>query len=83
MTVKQLIAAMRARQDAIARKFGCDIASASKQWRVLNLSILALLAVLIKTLIDQGVITGAQLMATMDAARDDTYDDEPVDPVST
>lgn len=80
MTVKALIQAMLGRQHVIARKFGCSLSETSKQWRVLNLSILALIAVVVKTLIDQGVITGAQLMATMDEARDDAYDDEPVNP---
>lgn len=79
-TVKQYIQSMRSRQDMIARKFGCDISQADKQVRVLNLSVLALIAVVVKALVDKGVITDAELMAVMDAARDDAYQDEPVEP---
>jgi hypothetical protein len=78
-TVKQYIAALRQRQDVIAVKYGCDIARADKQTRVVNLSILALLAVIVKALVDKGVITDAELTATLNAARDDVYDDEPVE----
>jgi hypothetical protein len=79
-TIPQYISAMRQRQDVIARKFGCDISQADKQTRVLNLSMLALLAVVVKTLVDNGVITDAQLNAVMDAARDGSYPDEPNHP---
>jgi hypothetical protein len=81
-TVPQYIAQMRQRQDVIASKYGCDISRADKQVRVLNLSILALIAVVVKTLVDKGVITDAELLATMNAARDDTYPDEPVEPTA-
>jgi hypothetical protein len=79
-TVKTYVTQLQNRQIVIARKFGCDIAQADKQTRVLNLSVLALLAVVIKTLVDKGVITDAELLATLDAARDDTYPDEPMEP---
>lgn len=79
-TVKQYLVQLRQRQDAIARKFGADVSRAGKSARVLNLSLLCLLAVLIKTLVDKGVLTDAELVATLDAARDDAYPDEPVEP---
>jgi hypothetical protein len=79
-SIKTYITQLQNRQQIIARKFGCDITRLDKQARVLNLSILALLAVLIKTLTDRSIITDAQLLATMDSARDDSYDDEPLNP---
>lgn len=81
MTVKQYVLEMLQRQVAIGRKFGADISTFSKQLRVLNMSILVLLAVVIKTLTDKGVITDAELLTTLNAARGDDYDDEPVDPI--
>jgi hypothetical protein len=76
-TVKAYVLAMQSRQRAIARKYGCDIGRTSKETRCLNLSLLTLLAVVIKTLTDKGVITDAEILATLDAARDDVWNDEP------
>jgi hypothetical protein len=68
------------RERVIAGKFGTDISRADKQTRVLNLAVLALLAVVVKALTDNGVLTDAQILAVLNAARDDAYDDEPVEP---
>lgn len=81
-TVKQYITQMRDVQRSVALQFGADVSQLDKQARVLNLSILALLAVLIETLTDNGVITDAQLVAVLDAAIADNYPDEPVNPPS-
>lgn len=79
-TVKQYTQQIRNRQTVIARKLGCDINQSDKKTRVVNLALIVLIAVLVKTLVDKGVITDADLAATLDAARDDAYDDEPIDP---
>lgn len=79
-TVKAYVTALSNRQQVIAMKYGADITRTSKTTRVAVRSVLVLLAVVIKTLVDKGVITDAELTATLDAARDDAYDDEPVDP---
>lgn len=63
----------------IARKFGSNLDGAGKQTRILNLALLTLIAVLIKTLVDKGLITDAELTATLNAARDDLYADEPTE----
>lgn len=81
-TVKQYIAALQDRQIVIARKFGVDVTRSDMQARVLNLALLCLLAVLIKALVDKGVITDAELTATLNAARDDAYPREPAEPPS-
>lgn len=79
-TVKAYVDAFMQRQDVIAGKYGCDVSRASKTTRVLNKSILVLLAVLVKTLVDKNIITDAELNATLNAARDDVYADEPMEP---
>jgi hypothetical protein len=79
-TVKQYVTQMRGIQQTIGVKYGSDVGQLDKQTRVLNLSVLALLAVVIKTLTDNAVITDAQLVAVLNAAGADTYPDEPVNP---
>lgn len=78
-TVKQYVAALEQRQEVIAVKFGSDMTRAAKPLRVLNKSLLVLLAVLVKTLVDKGVITDQDLNTTLNSARDDAYDDEPME----
>lgn len=79
-TVKQYVQQLRDAQRVIARKFGVDVYLTDKQTRAIVLSGLCLLAVVIKTLVDKGVITDADLKATLDAAKADLYPDEPVEP---
>lgn len=81
-TVKQYIQALRNRQNLIAKQFGSDITGADKPSRVANLALLVLLAVLIKVLVDKGVITDAELTAALDLARDDNWPDEPSYPAN-
>jgi hypothetical protein len=79
-TLAVYVQQMRDRQAVIARKLGSDIGQVDKQTRVQNLSLLVLLAAVIKTLVDKGVMTDAEILATLNAARDDVYTDEPVQP---
>ena len=79
-TVKTYAGHLRARYRVIARKLGVIVASGPKEDRVRDLAMFMLLGVLIKTLVDAGVITDAQLLAALDDARDDFYPDEPHDP---
>lgn len=78
--IKVYLDSIRQRELAIARKLGADLASLDSQTRVLNLALLSVIAVLAKTLIENGVITVAQLNAVLDSARDDTWWTEPTDP---
>lgn len=78
-TVPQYLSALRQRQMVISRRLGAALGLADKQSRVLNKSLLILLAVLIKTLVDKGVVTDAELAATLDAARDAAYAEEPTE----
>jgi hypothetical protein len=76
-SVKTYLTNMLAVEQKIAIKLDSDISQLGKEFRVLNLAILAVIAVIVKTLTDAGVITDAQLQATLAAARDDTYWREP------
>jgi hypothetical protein len=76
-TIKQYVNNMLDVEQKVARKLDSDISQLSKEFRVLNLGLLAVIAVVVKTLTDNGVITDAQLQATLVAARDDTYWREP------
>jgi hypothetical protein len=76
-SVKTYLNTMLAVEQKIAVKLDSDISQLGKEFRVLNLAILAVIAVIVKTLTDAGVITDAQLQATLAAARDDTYWREP------
>jgi uncharacterized protein (UPF0333 family) len=76
-TVKAYVANMLDVEQKVAFKFDSDISQLSKEFRVLNLAILVVIAVVVKTLTDNGVITDAQLNAVLTAARDDSYPPEP------
>lgn len=80
-TVKAYTQTLLDRQQVIARKLGTNIGGIGDvQTRVVNRALLILVAVLVKTLVDKGVITDAELSATLDMARDDAYITEPVNP---
>lgn len=76
-SVSTYVTRMRAAQRTIGRKVGCDVGTLEKQFRILNVAILYVIAIVVKTLTDQGVITDAQLNATLDAAAAADYDEEP------
>lgn len=80
-TIPQYVKRMRDAQWDIARKLGVDMSHANKEMRVLMLSNLVITAVITKTVVDQGLITDAQLKATLDNLRQAAYTDEPPEPV--
>lgn len=80
MTLIEYVRQMYARQQVVAEKLGSDISKNSKPVRVLNLSILVLIAVPIKALVDKGVLTDQELVVILNQARDAFYDDEPAEP---
>lgn len=78
-TIQTYVSQLYSRQVKVSRRFGSDISRASKQTRVANKSTLVLLAVIVKTLVDAGVVTDAQFVATLDAAGNALdYEDEPI-----
>lgn len=80
MTIIEYVRQMYARQRVIAEKLGSDISRNTKPVRVMNLSLLVLLAVPIKALVDKGILTDQELVAILNQARDAIYDDEPLQP---
>lgn len=77
-SVRTYIAQMEERQYQIGLALGCDLSHADKQTRVLNKALLAMIAITMKTLVDQGVITDAQLVATLNAALAENFPDLPI-----
>jgi len=74
-TVKAYVVAMRAAQQNVATKLGSSLAD--KRSQVLVTSVLAVLGVIVKLLVDKGLITDAELQAALNSAQADTYPDEP------
>lgn len=77
-TVKAYVVAMRTAQKAVGVKLGSSLDD--KRSQVLVTSVLAILGVLVKLLVDKGVLTDAELQAALNAAQNDAYADEPDDP---
>lgn len=82
-TVLQYVTQLRAAQRTIGVRMGSDTGQRQKSDRVLIASLLAILAVLIKVLVDKGVVTDQELVAALNQARAALYADEqdgPLDP---
>jgi hypothetical protein len=67
-TVQQYVASMKDAQATVAIQLGADLSLESKTTRVLNTSLLGMVAVVAKTLVDKGLITNAELNATLTTA---------------
>lgn len=80
-TIKQYAKNLRDTQYDIALKMGVDISWADITTRVILLSGYVNQAIILKTLVDNGVITDAALKATMDNVRTAVYEMEPGQPV--
>jgi hypothetical protein len=80
LTLIDLIRQMYARQRLIAVRLGSDIDRSPKTMRVMNLSLLALIAVILRVLIAKNVVTVPELLAELNSARDSLWDDEPTEP---
>jgi len=64
-------------QQWIARQMGVDIRVISAEARVIVLSQDLTTAVILKTLVDKGVVTDAELTTTMNAVRNAIYQRQP------
>lgn len=67
-TVRDYVDILWTKQQNIALRLGSDLNTADKRTRVVNFSILALIAVVIKDLVDNGITTNARLNSTLTAA---------------
>jgi hypothetical protein len=79
-TVKAYATQLTQRARVVARMFGADPERSSKELRVLLRTVQIELAVVVKLLVDKGVVTDAELIAAFDAAAADLYPDEPNEP---
>lgn len=71
---------LRTFQRVVGLKLGVELRGEPKGMRVLAGSSSASLAVLLKLLVDKGLITDAELADAYSLTESDSYDDEPADP---
>lgn len=64
----------------IGRAMDVDLSQAPKETRVAIKAVLVMIAVVLRALFAKGVLADADLLAVLDAARDDAYDREPDEP---
>ena len=76
-TIKGYVQNLWDAQQFIARQLGADIRVISTEARVIVLSIDLTTAVILKTLVDKGVVTDAELVTTMTAVRNAIYKRQP------
>lgn len=76
-SAKQYLVQLKQVLQAVAFKMGHDLTETQKSDRVLVNSLGLTVAVLMKLLVDKGIVTNAELSAAFDFVRDDGYDDEP------
>jgi hypothetical protein len=81
-TISQYVKVMRDAQADAARRLGMDLATTDKAFRIAALSALAVQAVVVKALVDKGVITDTELLTALNAMRASGYRpaEEPVNP---
>lgn len=82
-SIPQYLKVLRDLQDDVSRRFGVNLATSSKDTRVAALSGLSVQSILIKILVDKGVISNAELVSAINAVRSSPWapPDEPVVPV--
>lgn len=78
IAAKTVWTSLRSATDSIAMEMGTDPASLPKAQRCVLYGLLAVIAIVVKALIDNGVLTIAQLQAAAAAATQEVWDDQPV-----
>ncbi len=81
-TVGQYVTQMGNAQIRIARKMGMDLASGGLQDRVPVLVCDVMIGVVLKALVDKGLVTDAELSAALAAVAADNYDQQPDNPAA-
>lgn len=80
MTGKQYLARLRRFTVRVASALGSDVSGSSTELRCAVMAVLCVVAVLIKLLVDAGLLTSDQVAAALTAAEDDLYEREPTNP---
>lgn len=81
-TVVQYVTAMRRTQDQIGAQFGADLRRIPQETRILDVTVLGLIAVVAKTMEDKGLVAAADFQATLNAALTEVFPPEPPAPVT-
>jgi lipid-binding SYLF domain-containing protein len=85
-TTRQVWDGLRTVRNQVAARLGVDVTTSSKEARAMGNANLAMVAVVVKVLIDKGLITGAELQAAANAAASgadgSSWDDEPINPTA-
>lgn len=76
-TVHNYLDQMLALEVQLANALGTDTTTMSKELRVVATAVTAMVAVVIKALTDNAVLTNAQLTAAVNAAKAETWTDLP------
>jgi hypothetical protein len=79
-TARQYAGQLTQQAIVVARKYGFDPTDSAKHIRVLLRVFTLLLGVIVKVLVDKGVVTDQELAAAFDGVAGDNYPDEPVEP---
>lgn len=79
-TFRQYVGQLWATQREIASRLGSDLSTAEKRTRVVDQSLLAVVAIVVKALVDKGVITDQDLGAARNAVLGENWPEEPDDP---
>lgn len=76
-TIAQYVNRMRIVHSQVGAKLGTDVSGLPKGLRASDMAILVVIAVVLKTVVDKGLVTDAELLAQLDALADGSYADEP------
>jgi hypothetical protein len=76
-TIAQYVATLRGAQERVAALMGSVLRGQMKDRRTEQVSMLALLAVLVKVLVDKGLVSDAELQDAFTAAINDAWPAEP------
>lgn len=79
-TVGQYVTQLWTEQRKLAKRLGADLGRADKPTRVLNMANLILAGIIIKVLVDKGVVTNADILSGIASARDEVWDDLSIQP---
>jgi hypothetical protein len=82
-TVPQYVSALRARQRVVAQKYGIWLPSSSFEIRTIFGIVNATIAVILKLLVDKGVVTDQEITDAFDTAMGETFGQEPTVPPPT
>lgn len=67
-------------QKAVALRLGSDLSTADKRTRIVMQSLLAVVAIVVKALVDKGVLTDQELANARNAVLNETWPEETDDP---